>query len=84
MSSLPGNPEPDSPWLTIGGGVVLIILAFSTYYLFSSLEASHGSIRIHWLVVVIYMLIGKWGAVVTFGAIGLAALLAGIRRVLDE
>jgi nitrate reductase NapE component len=77
------NPETeeenDSPWKTIGIGLLLLAGAVFLYYTFDKLETEGGRVKINWILALLYNVAGKWPVVSVVALIGAFTTYSGIK-----
>lgn len=73
--------KPDNPWSTLGWGVLMIGLGIGGYFLFANLEESGGSVRMNVIVLLVYKILGKYGVLAVFSAIGALLILVGAKGI---
>ncbi len=76
--------KEDSPWQTIGIGLLMIALAIYIYYQFDTLEKEGGSIRINRILALIYKFGGKWPGPIILAIIGAYNTFGGIKDLMAK
>jgi hypothetical protein len=65
-------------WLTLGIGLVFLAGSWWVYQDLAQMEATGGSLRIHWFAAKIYDVAGKWGVAGVMAAMGAFMLYGGL------
>jgi hypothetical protein len=75
-------PEPPLKQLLVpvGWGLFLIAVGVGLFLYFRHLEEVGGSIRIQWMIALLYNILGAWGVLIVLGGLGLAGIGVGIAR----
>ena len=71
-------------WVFLVVGIVCLAAAAYMYYRFTAMQASGGSIRLPAILVLIYQVLGKWGAVGVTGVFGAIAVWMGIDDIREH
>jgi hypothetical protein len=72
--------EEKTPILSLIGGIVLIGIAIGLYFYLDGLEKEGGTLRINWIIALIYKIGGKLGA---SGIIAFLGLLTSFFAIQD-
>ncbi len=76
--------KPESPWSLFLTSLIIIGLTIAMYVMITNMEASGGSMRIHWLVALAYMFLGKWGVVGIGTLISFGTFFQGAARLVRK
>lgn len=71
------------PWSLILIGVLIIGFSWWMFSIFSGLEQSGGTLRINWIVALLYKIFGKWVVVGLIGFVGALCVNKGIQKLRD-
>lgn len=78
------QPEEESPWGAVGGGLFLIAAGIGLYFLFAHWEQEGGARRMNAIVLLLYKLLGKTGVAVVFCGLGSLLTVSGIKGLLSK
>jgi hypothetical protein len=71
-------------WAFLIVGIMCLAAAVGLYFLFAGLERSGGSMRLPGILVLIYQVLGKWGAVGATAGFGAIATWLGIDEIREQ
>ena len=74
--------EKQSPWVTLGLGVLMFAIGIGCFFWFNHLEQSGAeSFRAHVVIVLLYSMLGKWGVLGAFSLLGTVLLGVGLKGI---
>lgn len=76
--------KKDTPLANLAYGVLFIGFAIFLYYQFEGLETEGGSIRINWIIAIVYKIGGKWAAPVILSIMGAFYIYSGASGLLKK
>lgn len=67
-------------WELLGIGLFVAVMAPLAWWWLGDFEENGGSIKIHWIVAIVYSILGKEGVAAAFGLVGFAFIGTGLLR----
>ncbi len=80
----PEEVKEESPWQSIAIGLLMIAGAVFIYYSFDNMEKEGGSMRINWILALIYKIGGKWPGPILLGLLGAYTTYSGINGLKNK
>lgn len=76
--------KEENPWGTLAFGILLIAGACFLYYTFDNLEKEGGSVRMNWILIMLYELGGKWTASIVVALLGGLMIYSGGNQIIKK
>ena len=73
-----------SPWLFIAVGLFMFVIAWFLYSVLTGIEQSGESVRIHWIVALLYKTLGKLAACGLFALMGCLSMAFGFIKFRND
>jgi len=74
----------ESPWAHSTVGICLFAIGIWTFFQLAGMEQGGDSIRLHWILLIAYTLLGKFGVMSLICSLGAWLTFSGVKQLISR